>query len=38
MQTDPAVAITAELLDIAAGSADTPVRGSEVFVSAHVDP
>jgi hypothetical protein len=31
-QPDAAVALTAELLDIAVGSAETPVRGSGVFV------
>lgn len=36
-QTDPAVALTAELLDISAGSADEPVRGSGVFVGGHGD-
>lgn len=35
MQPDPAVTITAELLDIAAGTADSPVRGSGVFVGGH---
>jgi hypothetical protein len=34
-QADPDVRITAELLDISAGSADTPVRGSGVFVGGH---
>ncbi|MFF5265136.1 hypothetical protein ACFY4C_40155 [Actinomadura viridis] len=36
-QPDNAVAITAELLDVAAGSADRPVRGSGVFVGGHGD-
>ncbi|WP_026927748.1 hypothetical protein [Granulicoccus phenolivorans] len=36
-QADPAVVLTAELLDIAAGSADEPVRGSGVFVGGHGD-
>jgi hypothetical protein len=34
-QDDPGVTITAELLDIAAGSAEAPVRGSGVFVGGH---
>jgi hypothetical protein len=34
-QTDGAVTITAELVDIAAGTAETPVRGSGVFVGGH---
>jgi hypothetical protein len=34
-QADPGVVITAELLDISAGSAKTPVRGSGVFVGGH---
>ncbi len=34
-QPDPAVIITAELLDIAAGAPDRPVRGSGVFVGGH---
>jgi hypothetical protein len=34
-QPDSAVALTAELLDIAVGSAETPVRGSGVFVGGH---
>jgi hypothetical protein len=34
-QPDAAVALTAELLDIAVGSAQTPVRGSGVFVGGH---
>lgn len=36
-QPDPAVQLTAELLDISAGSADDPVRGSGVFVGGHGD-
>ncbi|MDI3403284.1 hypothetical protein [Streptomyces cavernicola] len=36
-QPDSAVEITAELLDVAAGSADRPVRGSGVFVGGHGD-
>lgn len=36
-QPDPAAVITAELLDIAAGSAETPIRGSGVFVGGHSD-
>ncbi|MDY5785713.1 MAG: hypothetical protein SPK16_06395, partial [Corynebacterium sp.] len=36
-QTDPAVRLTAELLDISAGSASEPVRGSGVFVGGHGD-
>ena len=36
-QPDPAVEITAELMDVAAGSADAPVRGSGVFVGGHGD-
>jgi hypothetical protein len=36
-QPDPAVVLTAELLDIAVGSAATPVRGSGVFVGGHGD-
>jgi hypothetical protein len=34
-QADPDVVITAELLNISAGSADAPVRGSGVFVGGH---
>lgn len=34
-QPDTASVITAELLDISAGSADNPVRGSGVFVGGH---
>ena len=34
-QPDSAVSLTAELLDIAVGSAETPVRGSGVFVGGH---
>lgn len=36
-QADPAVEITAELLDISAGTAEAPVRGSGVFVGGHGD-
>ncbi|MEU1791906.1 hypothetical protein ABZ553_39740 [Streptomyces sparsogenes] len=36
-QPDSAVEITAELLDVAAGSTDRPVRGSGVFVGGHGD-
>ncbi len=36
-QPDPAVKLTAELLDISAGSAEAPVRGSGVFVGGHGD-
>ncbi len=36
-QADPEVVITAELLDISAGSMETPVRGSGVFVGGHED-
>ncbi|WP_067821363.1 hypothetical protein [Nocardia inohanensis] len=35
LQSDPAVTITAELLDIAAGTAGRPIRGSGVFVGGH---
>jgi hypothetical protein len=35
LQSDPQVAITAELLDIAAGAPDRPVRGSGVFIGGH---
>lgn len=35
LHADPAAVITAELLDIAAGSAAEPVRGSGVFVGGH---
>jgi hypothetical protein len=34
-QSDPGVALTAELLNIAAGTPETPVRGSGVFVGGH---
>lgn len=37
LQPDPAIRITAELLDISVGSADAPVRGSGVFVGGHGD-
>jgi len=37
LQPDPAVTLTAELLDIAAGSPEGPVRGSGVFVGGHGD-
>jgi hypothetical protein len=36
-QPNPAVEITAELLDISVGSADHPVRGSGVFAGGHGD-
>ncbi|GAA3040834.1 hypothetical protein GCM10010528_21530 [Gordonia defluvii] len=36
-QADPAVRLTAELLDFSAGSAEEPVRGSGVFVGGHGD-
>jgi hypothetical protein len=36
-QADPAVTITAELLDVSAGAADAPIRGSGVFVGGHGD-
>lgn len=36
-QADPAVTITAEILDVSAGSKQTPVRGSGVFVGGHGD-
>ncbi|WP_028937342.1 hypothetical protein [Pseudonocardia spinosispora] len=36
-QPDPAVTITAELLDISIGTKDEPVRGSGVFVGGHGD-
>jgi hypothetical protein len=36
-QSDPAVRITASLKGISAGSAETPVRGSGVFVAGHGD-
>ncbi len=36
-QPDRAVVITAELLDIAAGSIESPIRGSGVFVGGHGD-
>ena len=36
-QPDPSVVITAELLDISAGSEAEPVRGSGVFVGGHGD-
>jgi hypothetical protein len=34
-QPDPGVVISATLLDVGAGSAETPVRGSGVFVAGH---
>ncbi|WP_190813426.1 hypothetical protein [Saccharopolyspora pogona] len=37
LRADPAVTITAELLDIAIGTGDSPVRGSGVFVGGHGD-
>jgi len=36
-QSDPAVTITARLTNISAGSDDSPVRGSGVFVGGHGD-
>jgi hypothetical protein len=36
-QSDPAVRITATLKGISAGSADSPIRGSGVFVAGHGD-
>ncbi len=36
-QPDPDVVLTAELLDISAGSAAEPVRGSGVFIGGHSD-
>lgn len=36
-QADTAVVLTAELLDISAGSRDEPICGSGVFVGGHVD-
>jgi hypothetical protein len=36
-QSDPAVRITASLKGISAGAADSPVRGSGVFVAGHGD-
>ncbi len=36
-QADPEAVITADLLDISAGSTETPVRGSGVFVGGHGD-
>lgn len=36
-QADPAVRLTAELLDVSAGSAEEPVRGSGIFVGGHGD-
>ncbi|WP_068400757.1 hypothetical protein [Kribbia dieselivorans] len=36
-QPDPAARLTAELLDISAGTAEEPVRGSGVFVGGHGD-
>ncbi|WP_027945297.1 hypothetical protein [Amycolatopsis taiwanensis] len=35
LQADPAVTITAELLDVSVGTAVTPVRGSGVFAGGH---
>jgi hypothetical protein len=37
-QADPAVRITATLRGIFAGTADSPIRGSGVFVAGHGDP
>ncbi|MEV7974172.1 hypothetical protein [Cellulomonas sp. NPDC089187] len=36
-QPDPAVRVTAELVDVSVGSAKEPVRGSGVFVGGHGD-
>jgi hypothetical protein len=36
-QPDPVVTITAEVLDVAVGSPEEPVRGSGVFVAGHGD-
>jgi hypothetical protein len=36
-QPDPAVRVTARLVGLSAGSAETPVRGSGVFVAGHGD-
>lgn len=36
-QTDPEVQLTAELLDVSAGSADEPVRASGMFVGGRGD-
>ena len=36
-QPDPAVVLTADLVDLAVGTSDTPVRGSGVFVGGHGD-
>jgi hypothetical protein len=36
-QADPAVTITAEVLDVSAGTAATPIRGSGVFVGGYGD-
>lgn len=37
LQADPAVTITAEVLDVSVGTRETPVRGSGVFVGGHGD-
>ena len=37
-QADPAVRITASLKGMSAGTADSPIRGSGVFVAGHGDP
>lgn len=37
-QADPAVRITASLKGISAGTEDSPIRGSGVFVAGHGDP
>lgn len=37
LQADPAVTITAEVLDVVVGTKETPVRGSGVFVGGHGD-
>ncbi len=36
-QTDPAVRITASLKGLSVGTAESPIRGSGVFVAGHVD-
>lgn len=36
-QSDPEIIITAELLNISAGSSESPIRGSGVFVGGHGD-
>lgn len=37
LQADPAVTITAEVLDVVVGTPEAPVRGSGVFVGGHGD-